>query len=156
MPKPNDTISLAQLRDGTLTTDPEHGVVYRNGKPARGRNNSGYIRVQLGDNKTTVAHRIVWMSVHGPIKPGLVINHRNRKPDDNRLVNLEAITVQQNVLHATGSLAYAGIRPEDLEAVDPLWLADMLSRAAKGEAPPERGSGPVDYRCARSNIKYAI
>jgi hypothetical protein len=156
MPKNNDHYALAQLNAGVLTVNAELGIVYLHGKPAEHMTKAGYKRIILPNGKQVLAHRVMWLAVHGPIADGLVINHRNRQRDDNRIVNLEVVTVQQNVLHSTGSLAYAGIRPEDVEAVDPAWLADMLERAARGELPPERGSGPSDFRCANRSIKYAI
>jgi hypothetical protein len=156
MVKTNDHYALAQLREGALTVNADTGVVYLRGKPVTSRSVHGYVRFSLPNGKQVLAHRVVWLAVHGPIANGLVINHRNRRRDDNRIVNLEAVSVQQNVLHSTGSLAYAGIRPEDLEAVDPLWLADMLQRAARGDGPPDRGSGPAEFRINRNGIKYAI
>jgi len=156
MPKSNDHHALAQLDAGALTVNADLGVVYLHGRPATGKTVYGYVRVSLPNGKQVLAHRVIWLAVHGPIANGLVINHRNRQRDDNRLDNLEAITPQQNTLHATGSLAYVGIRPEDVEAVDPLWLADMLQRAARGDGPPERGSGPAEFRVNRDRIKYAL
>jgi len=156
MPKSNDDHALAQLDAGTLTINADLGVVYLHGKPATCKTVHGYVRISLPNGKQVLAHRVMWLAVHGPIADGLVINHRNRQRDDNRLSNLEAITPRQNTLHATGSLAYVGIRPEDVEAVDPLWLADMLQRAARGDGPPDRGSGPAEFRINRNGIKYAI
>ena len=151
----NDIEALAQLHTGTLRADHDQGIVWRNGNKCLSKSN-GYIRTSLGNGRNIFAHRVVWLSAHGHIPDGLVINHKNRIRHDNRLINLEAITARENVWHASGSHQYAGVRPEDVEAVDPLWLADMLRRAAAGEAPPERGSGPADVRVARSRIKYAI
>ena len=156
MAKNNDSYALDQLDAGTLTVDADLGVVYLHGRPATRRTVHGYVRVGLPNGKQVLAHRVMWLAVHGPIADGLVINHRNRRRDDNRLSNLEAVTSRQNALHATGSLAYVGIRPEDLEAVDPLWLAGMLERAARGDGPPDRGSGPAEFRVNRGRVKYAI
>jgi len=156
MPKSNDHHALAQLDAGTLTVNADLGVVYLHGKPATNKTVHGYVRVSLPNGKQVLAHRVIWLAVHGHIADGLVINHRNRKRDDNRIDNLEAITPQQNTLHATGSLAYVGIRPADVEAVDPLWLAEMLQRAARGDGPPDRGSGPAEFRVSRDRIKYAL
>ena len=133
---------LAELEDGRLTADIETGHVFRRGKHVGKASSSGYLAVFVPSAKRYVlAHRIVWMKAHGAIPRGLVINHKNRRRWDNRLINLEAITQRDNVLHGSGSLVYTGIRPEDLAAVDPTWLADILARAQRGESPPERGSG---------------
>lgn len=43
-----------------------------------------------------LAHRLAWVYVHGHISDGHVIDHINGKRDDNRLVNLRAVTPKQN------------------------------------------------------------
>ncbi len=157
MRKSNDIHIIEALASGRLTTDPETGQVFIKGKPVGYTCDTGYVSVALEGNVRVRAHRVVWIDANGPIAPGLVINHRNRKRADNRLANLEATTHRQNILHATGSHEYqGGIRPEDVDAVDPVWLADMLQRAADGLGPPERGSGPSESRLNRARIKYAI
>ncbi len=155
MRKSNDSHIIQALASGRLTTDPETGQVFSNGKPVGYTREAGYVSIALGRNVRVLAHRVVWIDANGPIAPGLVINHRNRKRADNRLANLEAITHRQNILHATGSHEYqGGIRPEDLDAVDPVWLADMLQRAADGLGPPERGSGPAEIWIDRMPARY--
>lgn len=61
---------------------------------------TGYRRVRLGKFGSAVAHRAVWISAHGPIAPGLEVNHKNRDKADNRVDNLELLTHVKNVQHA--------------------------------------------------------
>lgn len=95
---------------------------------------TGYRRVKLGKYGSAVAHRIVWIATHGPIAPGLEINHRNRDKADNRVDNLEAITHLQNVRHAfaTGVPPVNGERNGGSKLTE-RQVAEALARAAAGE-----------------------
>lgn len=154
----NDKLALNELADGNIAADTESGIVLRHGKVVRApANPKQYVRVLLPNGKQIGAHRIIVLAAHGHIKPGLVVNHRNKNRHDNRLTNLELVTPRMNALHANGSLEYPRIRPEDVDAVDPAWLAEMLTRAANGDPPPERGSGPADiWVTGKNRRRYAI
>lgn len=83
--------------------DPTEGVVYGlRGEPVGSHDSSGHLQIDGRSRGLGLlgAHRIVWESVHGPIPDGLVINHLNGRPDDNRLANLEVVTPRENLLHA--------------------------------------------------------
>lgn len=63
----------------------------------------GYIRIKIrkdGKDKGCAVHRLVWEAFNGPIPPGMEINHKNGKKDDNRLSNLELVTSSENSRHA--------------------------------------------------------
>lgn len=49
-------------------------------------------------------HRLVWTAFSGPIPNWLEINHKNGNKSDNRLNNLELLTHQLNMLHASNKL----------------------------------------------------
>lgn len=53
------------------------------------------VRVKVGGNKQ--AHRVIWEMVNGPIPDGMVIDHVNGDPFDNRLHNLRLTTHSQNL-----------------------------------------------------------
>lgn len=62
----------------------------------------GYRRYTLCKNRETrtfVAHRLLWEAFVGPIPEGLVMNHKNGIKHDNRLENLEVVTVAENTRH---------------------------------------------------------
>lgn len=40
--------------------------------------------------------RLIWVAVNGPIPEGKEINHINHKRDDDRITNLELVTLMQN------------------------------------------------------------
>lgn len=64
------------------------------GKPAGAINQLGYIQVQIR-KEIFLAHRIVWKMFYGA-EPPLVLDHINRNPSDNRIINLRAATRSQN------------------------------------------------------------
>jgi len=63
-------------------------------------NNTGYLLVRYGKRGSITAHRLVWLAIHGPIPPGVEINHKNLNKGDNRIDNLELLTHEANVQHA--------------------------------------------------------
>lgn len=119
---PSDMRALALINEGVLTSDPITGEVRYKGRLAKAKSN-GYILVARSS-----AHRIVWLAEHGFIPDGHDINHRNRKRDDNRIINLEAVTRSQNIKHALGHLGYTGVRPEDVANASPEFIADLAKR----------------------------
>lgn len=81
--------------------DPTEGLVYGlKGKPFFGRSRCGYIPVGRHSKHIGMAHRLIWMAVHGAIPDGLQINHKNGIKHDNRIENLELVTASENVRHA--------------------------------------------------------
>lgn len=75
------------------------GRVFSSGVEIGYTDDRGYRRITFGDKKIQV-HRLVW-AAHGDKKlaPNLVINHKNGNKEDNRIENLELVTVSENNLH---------------------------------------------------------
>lgn len=75
------------------------------------RDGSKNMRRLLGWNE----HRIIWQMVHGSIPEGMVIDHINGDPFDNRLANLRCVTDSQNglnrKLHKNNKSGHPGIYP---------------------------------------------
>lgn len=71
----------------------------------------GYVSIQIS-GKTYLAHRLVWLYVHGDF-PEDQIDHINRIKDDNRLVNLRACTRSENLANqgknANNSSGHKGV-----------------------------------------------
>jgi len=61
----------------------------------------GYLRIGI-DGVRYPAHRLAWLYVRGEF-PKDVIDHINRKPSDNRIVNLRSVSQQENTKN--GSLS---------------------------------------------------
>lgn len=65
---------------------------------------NGYMQVGLlgndGKRKYFTVHRLVAEAFIGKPKPGQVTNHKNGNKADNRLENLEWVTVSENSRHA--------------------------------------------------------
>lgn len=94
-----------------FTYDPETGILrwkegmvrYRTkvgGKIAGakdGREDGSRKRVKITlDGKQFIAHRIIWEMCNGPIPDGMLVDHINRDPWDNRLENLRLAKSGQN------------------------------------------------------------
>lgn len=66
------------------------------GKIAGSVNKNGYVKIFI-NGKALLAHRIAWaMNNQSEIPDGMVIDHINHDPSDNRIVNLRVITSSEN------------------------------------------------------------
>lgn len=66
----------------------------RVGSVAGGKTSTGYIRIKI-DDVEYMAHRLVWLYVYGHF-PSNQIDHINCIRNDNRLLNLRAVTYSEN------------------------------------------------------------
>lgn len=80
------------------------GTVTHHLLPRRAEHDNGHylmIRTMIdGKRHYALAHRLVWRHLHGPIPPGLTVNHKNGDKKDNRPANLELATYSEQALHA--------------------------------------------------------
>jgi hypothetical protein len=81
------------------------------GKPAGRIARNGYHEVAIGA-RLYGAHRLAWAIVHGEM-PSAQIDHINRDPSDNRLVNLRAATQVENCQntgkHSNNTSGFKGV-----------------------------------------------
>ena len=72
-----------------------------------------YVRIFIaGVNYQLSTARVIWMIINNKtIEPGMVINHINRKRDDNRIANLEVVPMSANNVNraATGLSTYKNV-----------------------------------------------
>jgi len=82
------------------------------GMPAGTIDRKGY-RVTCLDRMFLKNHRIIWAMYHGEWpEDGMVVNHKDHNPSNNRIENLELTTAAQNNCHRSGptSLSTSGVR----------------------------------------------
>lgn len=65
---------------------------------------NGYHTCQLGRGNKFLVHRLVLLVFVGECPPNHEVNHLNGIKSDNRLINLEYCTRQQNAMHMTRTL----------------------------------------------------
>lgn len=66
------------------------------GKVAGSRGKGGYIKIRIKD-KILLGHRIAWAMHHqSQIPSGMVIDHVNHNPSDNRIDNLRVVSLSEN------------------------------------------------------------
>ncbi|WP_411815507.1 HNH endonuclease signature motif containing protein [Gordonia sp. SND2] len=101
------SIAAQHIKAGGWVVDAHRGhILGRSGKPLTRRSPDGYLHPKFRHPEnwhvevSVFAHRVIWEHVHGPIAPGLTINHKNGDKTDNRIENLELVTVGDNVRHA--------------------------------------------------------
>ncbi len=114
----NYLLAADLVEAGAWRVDPALGLVYgKKGNPFRRTNTWGYIQIKFRDpgdwrtERAVLAHRVIWESVHGPLADHLTINHINGNKQDNRLVNIEAVTLAENVRHAFATGLSVGRSP---------------------------------------------
>lgn len=80
------------------------GEIRRGGRVLRQcTRTDGYWCVHLscnGKNRVRAVHRLVYAAFHGPIPDRMTVNHIDGDKLNNRLVNLELLTIGQNLQHA--------------------------------------------------------
>lgn len=152
----NDPHALTAIASGRLTADPDTGHVYLDGDITGAARPDGYITVSVprlgGRGRVSVmAHRIVWMCNHAPIRPGFIVNHRNGMRWDNRLANLDMTTTTGNARHAR-LRDYSSVGGDDSHAVDPDWwrkAQHLITRGASYEevaaVTPSEDPNPTVY-----------
>lgn len=59
----------------------------------------GHLQINLGSQRRTYVHRLVAEAFLGGLQAGLVVNHKNGVPGDNRVENLEWVTCGENIAH---------------------------------------------------------
>ena len=152
MPENDDVFFLGLIESGFLRVDAGTGAVVRlqafgrTGRPrpveprrAEIRRPDGYLRVRVsigGQERSILAHRLIWIACCGEIPADLEINHRDGQRDNNALSNLEVVTKGQNLQHAYDELGRGGPVGEanGRSKLDAGQVAEIRRRAERGEA----------------------
>jgi len=158
----NYNAALARIAAGKWTVNPLIGFVYGvKGAPFRRTNSWGYIQIKFRDEqdyrkeRAVLAHRVIWEYMHGVLADGLTINHINGVKTDNRMLNLEAVTQQENMQHAyrTGlAVAHRGVDTANARLTE-AQVREIYRRSWAGEHQAHLASEFAISREVISNIK---
>lgn len=105
-----DEMCLEAIKRGVWVVDFKEGSVYsiQAHRPLGCKNLKGYQVATLhlnGERKQVKLHRVIWIARNGIPPLGKVIDHINRKKDDNRIVNLR---LANPVLNSSNRRSYKG------------------------------------------------
>ena len=117
----NDAEIVALIKQGRLRVNAEEGLVFapRSNTPDKSvgaLTRKGYLRVCIdvaGRQRHFMVHRIVWVSLHGPVPDGMQIDHGNGIKSDNRIDNLEAVTGDENMKRGVAAGAFKNVGRRD-------------------------------------------
>jgi len=84
------------LEQGTLHWLPQPGTRCNNVRSRAGCFSTKGYRVIRIDNCLYKEHRIIWVMNNGPISDGLVVDHIDRNPSNNKLGNLRLVSSSVN------------------------------------------------------------
>ena len=97
----HDEHCLEAIKQKRIMVDMEKGIVFSPilNKVLGTKNTKGYIVSTLhvnGERKQIKQHRIIWIAKHGIPPVGTMIDHINRKKEDNRISNLRLVDDKGN------------------------------------------------------------
>lgn len=103
-----DLAIVALIKSGRLRVDAEAGLAYAPrsntpNKPIGAVTKKGYLRACVtvdGKQMHFMVHRIVWVSIHGPVPLDHQVDHHDTDKRNNRISNLEAIPALINMRRA--------------------------------------------------------
>jgi len=125
-------------------------------RPVRYLDKDGYLIVTLmldNERKLAKVHRLVWRHFRGVIPVGLTINHKNGNKIDNRIDNLELMTVVENLKHASRVLdAFSRGEQHYRSRLTTEQVSEVRKRLAQGETQGEVASFFGVSRPSISNI----
>lgn len=117
----NDAFIVALIEAGRIRVDAENGLVFAPKsntpeKPVGARTKKGYLRLCVsieGRQRHFMVHRIVWVSVHGPLPPRHEVDHKDRVKTNNRIANLESVPGRINLDRAVEAGAFKNVGRKD-------------------------------------------
>jgi DNA (cytosine-5)-methyltransferase 1 len=108
------------IYNGDIVVDADNGKVFTTRGPGgimldkprelKGSDCNGYLVAKITCKNTKLTcrlHRVVWISQHGVIPDGYVVDHINNDKKDNRISNLQLLTSAQNSAKASKDGLYA-------------------------------------------------
>lgn len=139
---------LSAIAEGRLRVDPETGLIEGRRLDPRATwrpralesvsapGSPPYFRVTFvarGERFRCLAHRVVWFALRGPIPSGLTIDHSDFDRGNNRLSNLELVTMAENTRRAVAAGRLDPHAPKNW-SISPKTVREIRGRLASGTA----------------------
>jgi hypothetical protein len=113
------------------------------------------VRVRGAVPQDQYAHRMIWEMTNGPIPSGMVIDHINGNPFDNRLENLRLATHGQNLQNMRlRSRSKAGLKGVRYEASRNLWTAEIRANGVRYRLGRFQTKGLAAVARAKAALRY--
>ena len=98
----------------------------RSGNQVGSTRGTGYVSISIG-GKSYTAHRLAWLYIHGSF-PADQIDHINHIKNDNRIINLRAVTMAENhknkKLNSKNTSSFTGV---SWDRAQQQWKVQMMA-----------------------------
>jgi len=103
----------------------------------------------------TLAHRIIWKMVHGEIPEGMVIDHINGNPFDNRLENLRMVTHTENCRNARSHTTNkTGLKGIAWDKKNEKWQTEIRTPVGRVFLGRHKTKGGAALAYAKASLRY--
>jgi hypothetical protein len=105
------------------------------------------------DGKKYANHMIIWEMLNGPIPEGMLVDHINGNPFDNRLSNLRLATPSQNNMNA-GMQKNKKVKLVGVRRTREGWTTSIMANGIRYPLGSHRTKGEAAVVYAKASLRY--